>query len=124
MHVKFIGEIPNHELRIWYNAADVFCLASYREGWANVILESMACGIPVIASDVGGNAQVICNENLGTVIPFGSPERLTKAISEGLSHSWNAREIRQYAKTNNWNERVKALLGVFSSVTQCDTAEV
>jgi len=44
-----IGEVLNSELRTWYNAANLFCLASLREGWANVIMESLACGTPVVA---------------------------------------------------------------------------
>src|SRR5262249_54389486 len=53
------GACLNEELSSWYNAADISCLPSSREGWPNVLLESLACGTPVVATRIGGVPEVI-----------------------------------------------------------------
>ena len=58
-HVRFAGPRPPAELPLWYAAADAFCLATRSEGWANVLLESIACGIPVVTTRVGGNPEIV-----------------------------------------------------------------
>ncbi|HIE54837.1 MAG TPA: glycosyltransferase family 4 protein, partial [Chromatiaceae bacterium] len=69
-HVRFLGPVEPTALKIPLSASDIFVLATSNEGWANVFLEAMACGLPVITTDVGGNREVVCRENLGRVIPF------------------------------------------------------
>ena len=56
------------ELCLWYNAADLFCLASEREGWPNVLFESLACGTPVVATKVGGIPEILRSEKLGILV--------------------------------------------------------
>ena len=69
--VHFLGPLPNDRLKVPLSAADVFVLATSYEGWANVFLEAMACGLPVVTTDVGGNAQVVNDRSLGRIVPFG-----------------------------------------------------
>ena len=57
--VRLLGGRPHAALPGLYGAADLLVLASSREGWANVLLESMACGTPVVASDIWGNPEVV-----------------------------------------------------------------
>ncbi len=49
----------------------------------------MACGVPVVATDVGGNAEVVCREDLGAIVPFGDHEALLQRIGDALQRDWN-----------------------------------
>ncbi|MBL8306699.1 MAG: glycosyltransferase, partial [Rubrivivax sp.] len=61
--VTLTGALPNEKLATWYSAADALVLASSREGWANVLLESMACGTPVVATRIWGTPEVVTPES-------------------------------------------------------------
>ena len=115
-HVRFLGPKPHEELAAVLSAADVFVLATRAEGWANVFLEAMACGLPVVTTDVGGNREVVCRPELGEVVPFGDAQALSKALKVALRAQWNAECIRQYAQENAWPHRVQVLLDVFRSM--------
>jgi glycosyltransferase involved in cell wall biosynthesis len=116
-HVRFLGAYASDQLKTPMSAADLFVLATANEGWANVFLEAMACGLPVITTDVGGNKEVIVNSELGAVVPFGNPRDLLTAISNGLDKSWNNPLIIQFAQNNAWDYRVKILVDNFNRIT-------
>ena len=114
--VVFLGPLAPEELKLPLSAADVFVLATSNEGWANVFLEAMACGLPVVTTDVGGNAEVVANENLGTLLPFGDPDRLAQAISDALVRDWDRDAIVAYAESNSWDRRVRTLAEEFAAI--------
>lgn len=116
--VKFLGPLPPAELPAILSAADVFVLATSNEGWANVFLEAMACGLPVVTTDVGGNQEVVCDDSLGIVVPFGDEAALAKATQDALQRSWDGKHIRNYAENNSWDERVNRLFAHFLRITQ------
>lgn len=107
--VRFLGPQPPERLADLLSAADVFVLATSNEGWANVFLEAMACGLPVVTTDVGGNREVICDNSLGIVVPFGDSTALAAAIKQALGRNWDRGAIRRYAEHNSWNDRVERL---------------
>lgn len=112
----FLGTLSPEELKVPLSAADVFVLATRNEGWANVILEAMACGLPVVATDVGGNAEVVANANLGTLVPFGEPEPLSQAIADALGRDWDRDAIVSYAESCSWERRVRTLAEEFAAI--------
>ncbi|WP_207802527.1 glycosyltransferase [Motiliproteus coralliicola] len=117
-HVRFLGERKPEELKQVLSAADTFVLASSNEGWANVILEAMACGLPVIATDVGGNAEVVSSGSLGAIVPFGDTEALTTALDNALRQLWNQGAIINYAKENSWDSRIAQLHQAFDQLME------
>lgn len=116
-HVQFLGNIAPEQLKEILSAADVFVLPTRNEGWANVILEAMACGIPVVATDVGGNSEVINADELGQIVPFGDKKSLKESIYLSLTKKWNKDTIIQYAQNNSWDNRVTVLLSQFKKLT-------
>ena len=114
--VHFLGALPPEELKWPLSAADVFVLASRNEGWANVFLEAMACGLPVVATDVGGNREVVCRPELGAIVPFGDRPALTAALGDALRRDWPRQAILDYAADNAWDRRVRVLLEEFTAL--------
>ena len=78
--VRFLGALPQARLRDYYGAADALVLASSREGWANVLLESMACGTPVVASNVWGTPEVVAAPEAGVLMAERTPQALAQAV--------------------------------------------
>lgn len=114
--VHFLGAVPPDELKGPLSASDVFVLATRNEGWANVFLEAMACGLPVVTTAVGGNAEVVCREELGRVVPFGDAAALQQALHAALDTDWDRAAIIEHARANRWDGRVAQLVHAFDSV--------
>ncbi len=112
-NVIFVGPMASENLHIALSAADVFVLASRYEGWANVLLEAMACGLPVVATDVGGNAEVVSHPALGHVVPFGDADALANALDAALASPGDHAAIRAHAQANAWEARIPALIELF-----------
>jgi len=122
--VRFLGLVAPNELRWPLSAADVFVLATRNEGWANVFLEAMSCGLPVVTTDVGGNAEVVCRPELGELVPFGDGEALTEALASALARRWDRAKIESYAHANSWDERVQALVAEFTGLMMREAEQV
>ncbi|MBC7950490.1 MAG: glycosyltransferase family 4 protein [Rhodospirillaceae bacterium] len=114
--VRFLGEVPHDQLPAIYSAADALVLASSREGWANVLLEAMACGTPVIATDIWGTAEVVAAPEAGLLVP----ERSAKAIADGIQTLLAAlpdrRATRAYAERFSWEPTTQGQLDLFREV--------
>ncbi len=115
-NVRFLGAYPSERLKVPLSSADLFVLATANEGWANVFLEAMACGLPVITTEVGGNKEVVNDPRLGTVVPFGDSAALLAALLHGLERNWDRSLIIQYARENSWDTRVKILVEEFQRI--------
>ena len=101
--VHFLGKKPHHEIPLWMNAADLFCLPSIREGRPNVLLEALACGLPAVASSVGSIPEMI-NEKNGFLARAGSHESLKTQILAALNRNWDRKEICGTVEKFSWEE--------------------
>lgn len=115
-HLVMPGAVPNPQLRDWYVASDLSCLASEKEGWPNVVLESLACGRPVIATEVWGTPEILCEPGLGTLFPWADVAALTRALADGLARDWDAAAIRRYAEGHSWDDTARGLAREFAGV--------
>ncbi len=112
-YVRFCGSQAPTELKWFYSASDVFALATAYEGWANVFLEAMACGLPIVSTRVGGNAEVVPSADLGILVPFFDAKAFEAALSQALSAQWDREQIVAYAQSNGWDRRVAQVIDVF-----------
>jgi teichuronic acid biosynthesis glycosyltransferase TuaC len=114
--VKFLGAVAQTELKHYYNAADAMVLASSREGWANVLLESMACGTPVVASNVWGTPEVVAAPEAGVLMR----ERTSQGIADAMAQLRDAypehAATRRYAEGFSWDATTEGQLRLFSSI--------
>lgn len=93
---------PQVELVDVYAAADVLVLPSSREGWPNVLLEALACGTPVVASAVGGVADIVSSSIAGIVLESDSPDAFASAIKRVLDARRDRMDVSTYAKRFDW----------------------
>lgn len=114
--VRFLGTLPQDKLCTYYGAADVLVLASSREGWANVLLESMACGTPVIATAVGGSAEVVAAPEAGVLMAARSNEALLQAIAQLRANYPDHTATRQYAARFSWDDTTTGQLKLFRTI--------
>jgi len=96
--VRFAGAIEQDRLPQIYTAADALVLASSREGWANVLLEAMACGTPVVASAVWGTPEVVAVPEAGVLMPSLDAEGVRRALNGSFAALPRREDTRRYAE--------------------------
>jgi glycosyltransferase involved in cell wall biosynthesis len=111
--VFFLGQVTPDQMAEAMSAADLFCLASSREGWPNVVHEAMACGTPVVATNVGGTPEMIPSATYGTVIPKDDQDALESAIKTALAATWDRDRICQWAHSRSWENVAGEVLELF-----------
>lgn len=115
--VLLAGAQRNETLRDWYSAADVYCLVSETEGWPNVLLESLACGTPVVATNTWGTPEIICSDDYGLLV-----ERSAESIAQGLqtafAKEWKSQVMIAYAATHTWQNVAEKVVENFAAVCQ------
>jgi glycosyltransferase involved in cell wall biosynthesis len=87
--VHFVGSISNDQIPLIYNAADIVALPSKDEGIPMMLLEALACGVPVVATKVGGIPEIIRSNMNGVLIAEQTAECLAEAIEYSLKVNWN-----------------------------------
>jgi glycosyltransferase involved in cell wall biosynthesis len=103
------GEVP-----VWMAAADLVTLPSYMEGCPNVVLEALACGRPVVATNVGGIPEIL-TEECGRLVPPRHPVALAQALASALDTAWDAEAISAY-RSRSWNDVAEEVLTVFDTL--------
>jgi teichuronic acid biosynthesis glycosyltransferase TuaC len=114
--VEFLGVLAQDKLALAYNAADALVLASSREGWANVLLESMACGTPVVASKVWGTPEVVASPDAGILMTHRSAQGVASAVQELRARYPDRHATRRYAEQFSWENTTAGQLKLFRSI--------
>jgi glycosyltransferase involved in cell wall biosynthesis len=109
---RCVGPQPHKEIPWWMNACDVLCLPSLSEGLPNVLLEAMACGLPVVASRVGGVPEIVREGVNGLLTTAGDVEALAAALRQALTLRWDPVVIRDSVAAFDWDRNAAGLLRV------------
>jgi teichuronic acid biosynthesis glycosyltransferase TuaC len=114
-NVHFIENVNHDELKYWYAAADLFCLASAGEGCPNVVLEAMACGCPVVVSNVGAVSDLVREGESGFVVDLHR-WNWSQRIEEALSQLWDRKQIAQQMNEMSWDACADEVVDTYRSV--------
>lgn len=114
--VTFLGAVPQAQLREHYGRADALVLASSREGWANVLLESMACGTPVVASRVYGTPEVVAAPEAGVLMAERTPQGVADAVNALRANYPDRAATRRYAEKFSWADTTAGQLRIFGTM--------
>jgi len=122
VRVAFLGEMSRSETRDKICQHDALILSSRHETFGNVLVEALACGVPVVATDCGGPADII-TEDVGVLCEKDNADALRAAVEKVLNQDWDSEKIRNYAVdkfsphyfTNNMFKIYEAALKNFNS---------
>jgi glycosyltransferase involved in cell wall biosynthesis len=118
-NIRLAGFVPEKLLPLYYNAADYFVIpSSSGEGLPMVLLEAMACGLPVIATTVGGTPEIIKDMVNGVLVPPRNQEALAQTILKLLSLKKESQEMRIESRKTveenfNWNKNMRQLIEIY-----------
>jgi glycosyltransferase involved in cell wall biosynthesis len=107
-YVSLVGAVKNEELFRWYSAADVTCLASSREGFPCVLLESLACGTPVVATAIEGTSELVNSLDLGLLVQQDSVS-LSEGLERALQIGWVKTALASHARSFTWQQTAVAI---------------
>lgn len=120
--VTFLGAVPHAQLSSYYGAVDAMVLASSREGWANVLLESMACGTPAIASNVWGTPEVVSSPDAGVLMGERTPQGIVDAVHVLRAAYPTHQATRRYAEGFSWDETTNGQIRLFKKILGMNNA--
>ncbi len=114
--VLLTGSQPYEKIPLYCNAADAGVLASYREGCPNAVLESLACGRPVVATRVGAVPDLIVNEEAGRIVPVRDIPALAGAIADVLSVLPSSEAVSGSPSVKSWDEAAEDVYEIFQKI--------
>jgi teichuronic acid biosynthesis glycosyltransferase TuaC len=114
--VHVVGAVKAAVLSEYMSATDLFCLASSREGWPNVVHEALGCGAPVVATNVGGIPDMLPSPDYGLIIPPDDPAALVNALGNGLQKNWDRARISSWGRSRSWEQVAAETVAVLDEV--------
>ena len=119
--VKLLGRVEHDDLPAIYRQASLFCLPSLSESFSNSLLEAIASGLPIVATNVGGNKELVSSSN-GVLVPPADSQSLAEAIVKLLSDPVKLTKIgkvnRKLAKQYNWSQTAKKYNLLYSKIME------
>lgn len=116
--VRLLGPMPQDRLPAIYSAADLLLLPSSREGWPNVLLESMACGTPVVVSDIDGIADIVAAPEAGRILAEATPACLADTARDLLTRLPDRTATGRYAEQFDWRSTTEGQIALFAEICE------
>ena len=120
--VHFLGLVKQEDLRWYYSAGDALVLVSSREGWPNVLLEAMACGMPVIANNVGGTPEIVTSPAAGVLLDARDADDIARKATQLFDNYPTREHTREYAAGFSWDQTSDGQYHLFSSLVTANAA--
>jgi glycosyltransferase involved in cell wall biosynthesis len=114
--VRFLGHVSSRAMPELMCAADVFCLASSREGCPNVVIEALSSGTPVVATDVGSVPEMIPFPQYGIIVLPNDVPALAGALAQALRHNWDRQAITAWGHSRCWEQVAREALDQMRAV--------
>jgi glycosyltransferase involved in cell wall biosynthesis len=115
--MRFLGNLPHNRLSEYVNASDIGVIPSLMEGVSLFSIELLSCGIPVLATNVGGNPEIIIEDNNGWLVPPKSATALAEKITNIVT-GWPATNLiidtGAIRKSHSWNRITKQIINIYS----------
>jgi glycosyltransferase involved in cell wall biosynthesis len=126
--VVLVGTVPDDELRAWYHAADALAFPSLKEGWGLAILEAMAAGLPVVATDIPVFREYLMPGRDALLVPPGDPAALAAAMTELVADDARGRRLadagRLVAARFTWDDAARRHLRLYAEIAAADSGAV
>jgi glycosyltransferase involved in cell wall biosynthesis len=114
--IRFVGTLTQQQLVEYYTIADMLLLPSSREGCANVLLEALSCGTPVIATAVGGSPDIVADPSAGLLVQQRTADALTSAIQQLSANMPDSVNVRNYSQRFSWSPIIKQQIDIYQTV--------
>ena len=122
--IKFIGPVNHEKIPIWISASDILVLPSLSEGRPNVVLEALACEVPVVATDVGGIPELMIEGETGYLVPAKNPVQLSEKINKLLENENLRAKMGKFGRKSiiqrglTWEAHAKKTVEIYSKLVQ------
>jgi glycosyltransferase involved in cell wall biosynthesis len=120
--VKFMGYVPREDLPALFRGATAFVYPSLLEGFGLPIVEAMACGTPVVASNVWGTPEVVATPEAGVLMAERTPEALAGAVRQLFANYPDHAATRRYAERFSWDDTTRGQVKLFQRILAAEGA--
>ncbi len=110
--VFFAGRRGHEEMPLWMNFCDCLCLSSWSEGMPNVILEALASGLPVVATEVGACRDLLEGEPMSRLVPPGDAQKMAEALGDLLSQTVDRPALAERHGKRSWEDQAQGVLAL------------
>ena len=122
--VHFVGRVAHEDVPMYLRAADVFVLNTAYEGLSHTLIETRTIGTPIVTTDIGGNREILTNEENALLVPFGDSESFVAAVNRVLNDPALGERLSGIASTNlshfAWDRLVDETMQILLNVTRCN----
>jgi teichuronic acid biosynthesis glycosyltransferase TuaC len=120
--VHLLGEVPHREVADYMRASEFLVLPSWSEGLPTVIAEALACGLPVVATTVGGIPEIVSETN-GCLVAPKRPSELARALAQAARRAWNRDVIASTSRSYTWSSLAQRIDMVYAKAEEKDTRQ-
>lgn len=123
-HVRFTGPVDHEKIPLWISASDILVLPSLSEGRPNVVLEALACEVPVVATNVGGIPEIMIDGETGYLVPSKNPIEISRKINKLLENKSQRENMGKLGRKSiiqrglTWESHAKKTVDIYSELLE------